>query len=103
MQSSQETHPSASSSSSSVLPSSSHKQISLPSISPIQNPHRKRSPRTEGHPNATKNIKNSPNNSSASKIRIITKIDESKRSSLSLVRRSLSTMDFRKLDQQNYI
>ncbi|WJZ92129.1 hypothetical protein VitviT2T_011146 [Vitis vinifera] len=93
---SQETGNSPSSRSSSSKPMKQEGQLPL-SLSPALQSHGKRAPKTEGHPNATKNIKNLPilynsfqtDSSNTSQ-------DEGPR--LTFNYRSLSTLDFRTLD-----
>ncbi|KAA8546929.1 hypothetical protein F0562_003358 [Nyssa sinensis] len=92
---SQETGTSASSTSSSIKPSRNDESTPH-SPSPAFHSNRNRSARTEAHPNAVKNIKNFP-------ILLASLSDASNPinmgdNSFSLNRRSISTVDFRKLD-----
>lgn len=69
------------------------------SLSPILQSHGKRSPKTEGHPNAIKNIKN-PNLLQASTLlqaSITDIINPKEGSALTYYQRSLSTLDLRSL------
>ncbi|KAK9272049.1 hypothetical protein L1049_002418 [Liquidambar formosana] len=89
---SQEMGNSGSSTSSSMRPSR-FEERSLPFPSPVLYPLRSFSFRTEAHPNVPKNIKNFPVQTSRTEN---TNHDEGERSILS--RRSLSTLDFRRLN-----
>lgn len=69
------------------------------SLSPILQSHGKRSPKTEGHPNAVKNIKN-PNLLQASTLlqaSITDIINPKEGSALTYYQRSISTLDLRSL------
>ncbi|KAF8404459.1 hypothetical protein HHK36_009344 [Tetracentron sinense] len=92
---SQELGSSTGSTSSSVKPSR-HRE-NPPPTPPVVSSLRNRSPRTDTHPNATKNIKNLP--PLATFKTSTTNYSEGNENRLTLDRRSLSTMDFRNLDQ----
>ncbi|XP_022963422.1 probable serine/threonine-protein kinase At1g54610 [Cucurbita moschata] len=90
---------SSSSSVSSSIKSFKHVKNMQMSLSPILQSHGKRSPRTEGHPNAIKNIKN-PNLLQASTLlqaSITDIINPKEGSALTYYQRSISTLDLRSL------
>ncbi|XP_059624413.1 probable serine/threonine-protein kinase At1g54610 [Cornus florida] len=92
---SQELGHSASSTASSRKPSR-NEESTPPTPSPAFHSNRNRSARTEAHPNASKNIKNFP--ILLASIRDTTSHINMNENRLTLNRRSVSTVDFRKLD-----
>ncbi|XP_038880870.1 probable serine/threonine-protein kinase At1g54610 [Benincasa hispida] len=90
---------SSSSSISSSIKSFKHVKNMQMSLSPILQSHGKRSPKTEGHPNAVKNIKNSNllQASTLLQASITDIINPKEGSALTYYQRSLSTLDLRSL------
>lgn len=90
-----ETGNSGSSTSSSLKPIS-YEQSLRPSFLPIRHSNQSRSPKTEAHPNATKNIQNfTLLQASISDI-----INHKGANGMPSYRRSISTLDFRTLDPE---
>ena len=73
-----------------------HEVNLLASLSPILHSHIKRSPKTEGHPNALKNIKNL----TLLQASVTDIINPKEGSIMSQYNRSLSTLDFRNIDPE---
>ncbi|XP_057971208.1 probable serine/threonine-protein kinase At1g54610 [Malania oleifera] len=78
------------------LHASRHEESIVFSPIPAVKSHQNRSPRTEGHPNASKNIQNLPH----SRASTTDSSDRSEGNKSTLHRRSISTMDFRILDAE---
>ncbi|KAK9270309.1 hypothetical protein L1049_025887 [Liquidambar formosana] len=70
-------------------------------LSPVASPHQKMSPRTQGHPNASQNIKNMPP-LPTSKTRN-TNYNKENGNRFNQVHRSASTREFRKVDQRKHL
>ncbi|XP_052188520.1 probable serine/threonine-protein kinase At1g54610 [Diospyros lotus] len=90
-------------SSSSSLQQAQQEEIACPLLSPDVTSRKKISPSSESHPNAKKNIKSRPPLPNAKTRTLRSKDGEGNVYRLSQVQRSISTRDFRRLDQREFI
>ncbi|KAJ4701039.1 Serine/threonine-protein kinase [Melia azedarach] len=95
--------PSTASSASSGAKQSRQSQSPPFSLSPVASSHQKMSPRTQGHPNASKNIKNRPPLPTSKTRTTNYNEDNGNMYRLNRINRSASTREFRKLNQNKQL